>query len=137
MGVEDLFRLEITRMRGGLADELKALVATANAMAAMVDGGRHVPPPMMRRLAELSSAISTITAGIDATADMAAMMAAVSDPEGSDSYKPGGRRVRDELAHSGHGHVVHRTDGRKARCGGPGRCSGCDREQSLLDRMEG
>lgn len=29
----------------------------------------------------------------------------------------------------GHGHVVPRPDGAKARCGGPGLCSTCSREQ--------
>ena len=32
----------------------------------------------------------------------------------------------------GHGHVVPRADGAKARCGGPGLCSACSREAALL-----
>ena len=32
----------------------------------------------------------------------------------------------------GHGHVVPRADGAKARCGGPGLCPACSREAALL-----
>ena len=31
---------------------------------------------------------------------------------------------------SGHGHVVPRPDGAKARCGGPALCSACAREKA-------
>jgi len=33
---------------------------------------------------------------------------------------------------TGHGHVTPRSDGVKARCGGPGFCSVCNAEQALL-----
>ncbi|QGJ90136.1 hypothetical protein HWC80_gp076 [Mycobacterium phage Indlulamithi] len=33
----------------------------------------------------------------------------------------------------GHGHVVPRPDGMKARCGGPGMCAECSREQAQLN----
>lgn len=32
----------------------------------------------------------------------------------------------------GHGHVVPRADGYRARCGGPGLCRDCQREAALL-----
>lgn len=32
----------------------------------------------------------------------------------------------------GHGHVTPRPDGAKARCGGPGLCAVCSREQAAL-----
>jgi hypothetical protein len=34
----------------------------------------------------------------------------------------------------GHGHVVPRADGMRARCGGPGMCVVCDQEQARKDR---
>lgn len=37
-------------------------------------------------------------------------------------------------ANVGHGHVVPRPDGIKARCGGPPFCSVCDREWRALRR---
>lgn len=37
----------------------------------------------------------------------------------------------------GHGHVYPRIDGMKARCGGPGICSECSRDQSALNKGEG
>lgn len=33
----------------------------------------------------------------------------------------------------GHGHVSPRSDGARARCGGPGLCAECSREASLLE----
>lgn len=38
---------------------------------------------------------------------------------------------------SGHGHVFPRSDGIKARCGGPGICQACDRDLVLLLRRAG
>ena len=35
---------------------------------------------------------------------------------------------------TGHGHVRPRPDGVKARCGGPGICNECSREQAALNR---
>jgi hypothetical protein len=45
-----------------------------------------------------------------------------------------------DMAVSGHGYVRPRLDGAKARCGGPGICSQCSREQAALstsDRTSG
>ncbi len=39
---------------------------------------------------------------------------------------PGGQAAKN----AGHGHVRPRPDGVKARCGGPGSCSVCSREQA-------
>lgn len=36
-------------------------------------------------------------------------------------------------ADSGHGHVHPRADGQRARCGGPGICDQCSREQALAN----
>ena len=37
---------------------------------------------------------------------------------------------------AGHGHVFPRADGAKARCGGPGICPECSRDQSHATRKE-
>lgn len=51
------------------------------------------------------------------------------------TMKGGGWRAhRTEDFTTMHGHVVPRQDGQKARCGGPGLCSTCDREFVVLHR---
>lgn len=35
----------------------------------------------------------------------------------------------------GHGHVFHRPDGVRARCGGPGICAECSRDKMLKDGL--
>lgn len=36
---------------------------------------------------------------------------------------------------SGHGHVTPNADGTRARCGGPGLCAVCSREQYVIERQ--
>jgi hypothetical protein len=38
----------------------------------------------------------------------------------------------ETLRNHGHGHVWERQDGIKARCGGPGMCKDCDRDERYL-----
>ena len=45
--------------------------------------------------------------------------------------------ARADIAENGHGHVVPRTDGTVARCGGPAMCKGCQGEQQILDTLKG
>lgn len=45
--------------------------------------------------------------------------------------------VRAELAKTGHGHVVRRTDGTVYRCGGPELCHTCKEDQARLNAAEG
>lgn len=40
-------------------------------------------------------------------------------------------------ANSGHGHVWPRPDGAKARCGGPGLCAQCSRDQAIAGKRGG
>jgi len=40
-----------------------------------------------------------------------------------------------EHPNSGHGHVFPRPDGVKARCGGPGLCKECSRDQASKERQ--
>lgn len=37
---------------------------------------------------------------------------------------------------TGHGHVLERPDGVKARCGGPGLCGVCARERAAIDGLK-
>lgn len=43
------------------------------------------------------------------------------------------KEIRTQLGTDGHGHVVPRLDGVVMRCGGPGICKSCQKEQLLLD----
>lgn len=54
-------------------------------------------------------------------------------------YTRDGERIKTPAqtrvgTNSGHGHVWERPDGVKVRCGGPGMCSECSRDQQLLAR---
>jgi hypothetical protein len=44
--------------------------------------------------------------------------------------------IRDEIARTGHGHVVPTSTGILARCGGPGMCDRCSADKARLDRAE-
>lgn len=44
--------------------------------------------------------------------------------------------VRDGLSQHGHGHVVPRFDGSKARCGGPAICATCAKDAAALQQAE-
>lgn len=44
--------------------------------------------------------------------------------------------VRDGLSQHGHGHVVLRFDGSKARCGGPAICATCAKDAAALQQAE-
>lgn len=43
-------------------------------------------------------------------------------------------KVESAGANKGHGHIVPRADGVKARCGGPGICTACTLEKEELDK---
>jgi len=49
--------------------------------------------------------------------------------EGRDTEEPAAFKGTN----SGHGHVWERPDGAKARCGGPGLCAQCSRDQKLAE----
>lgn len=38
--------------------------------------------------------------------------------------------MQSKASNTGHGHVYKRPDGAKARCGGPGICPECSRDQA-------
>ena len=40
--------------------------------------------------------------------------------------------MSEEMSYVGHGHVIPRPDGVKARCGGPSACLDCAREQAAI-----
>jgi hypothetical protein len=44
--------------------------------------------------------------------------------------------IRDEIARTGHGHVVPTSTGILARCGGPGMCDRCSDDKARLDLAE-
>ncbi|QEY73248.1 hypothetical protein [Pseudomonas denitrificans (nom. rej.)] len=46
------------------------------------------------------------------------------------------QQLRAQLGSEGHGHVVPRLDGTRMRCGGPGICKTCEKEQLLLKLWE-
>ncbi len=46
-------------------------------------------------------------------------------------------KARDQLARTGHGHIVARRDKSKARCGGPGLCKVCSTERAYLQQAKG
>lgn len=46
-------------------------------------------------------------------------------------------KARDQLARTGHGHIVARKDKTKARCGGPGLCRVCSTERAYLQNAKG
>lgn len=43
------------------------------------------------------------------------------------------RWAKKHAVNQGHGHVVPRADGARARCGGPGLCSVCAQEKAALE----
>lgn len=46
---------------------------------------------------------------------------------------PTSMKVATQKVTWGHGHVYPRIDGTKARCGGPGMCNECSRDQAQLN----
>jgi hypothetical protein len=66
-------------------------------------------------------------------ANRALMIATVEALLSGGVIQPGGPAPHSRLGtNSGHGHVWQRPDGARARCGGPGICTECSRDQAVV-----